>query len=54
MPSVKGNRVSEAAEMTLFKHIVKEISGPLTDFLKCQASISKQIQNSVIRWEVKD
>jgi succinate dehydrogenase/fumarate reductase flavoprotein subunit len=30
----KGNRVPEVAEMTLFKHNVKEINGPLADFLK--------------------
>ncbi|MFL6377974.1 MAG: FAD-binding protein [Nitrososphaeraceae archaeon] len=30
----KGNRTPEVAEMTLFKHNVKEISGPLVDFLK--------------------
>jgi succinate dehydrogenase / fumarate reductase, flavoprotein subunit len=30
----RGNRVPEVAEMTLFKQNVKEISGPLADFLK--------------------
>jgi succinate dehydrogenase / fumarate reductase, flavoprotein subunit len=30
----KGNRVPEVSEMRLFKHNVKEISGPLADFLK--------------------
>jgi succinate dehydrogenase/fumarate reductase flavoprotein subunit len=30
----RGNRIPEVAEMTLFKQNVKEISGPLVDFLK--------------------
>jgi succinate dehydrogenase / fumarate reductase, flavoprotein subunit len=30
----RGNRILEVAEMTLFKQNVKEISGPLVDFLK--------------------